>query len=111
MTQSQTRTKPRPSKWKTKPANTDPSLLAASSVGFILAAVGSAEGFEVLSEFAALESNDMSCWLFWEDIIEPASVPDIGMLLKNAVEKSLSKRQTTNRFLQNILKIMERKPF
>ncbi len=41
-----------------------PSLLAASSVGFILAAVGSAEGFEVLREFAALESNDMSCWLF-----------------------------------------------
>lgn len=78
-------------------ASTDPSLLAASSVGFILAAVGSAEGFEVLREFAALESNDMSCWLFWEDIIEPASVPDIGMLLKNAVEKSLSKRQTNNK--------------
>lgn len=48
---------------KNKTADTDPSLLAASSVGFILAAVGSTEGFEVLREFAALESNDMSCWL------------------------------------------------
>lgn len=82
---------------KNKTANTDPSLLAASSVGFILAAVGSTEGFEVLREFAALESNDMSCWLLWEDIIEPERDPDIGMLLKNAVEKSLSKK-TNNKY-------------
>lgn len=83
---------------KNKTANTDPSLLAASSVGFILAAVGSTEGFEVLREFAALESNDMSCWLLWEDIIEPERDPDIGMLLKNAVEKSLSKK-TNNKHI------------
>lgn len=83
---------------KNKTADTDPSLFAVSSVGFILAAVGSTEGFEVLREFAALESNDMSCWLLWEDIIEPDRDPDIGMLLKNAVEKSLSKT-TNNKYI------------
>lgn len=78
---------------RNKTANTNPSLLAASSVGFILAAaVGSTEGLEVLREFAALESNEMSCWLLWEDIIEPDRDPEIGMLLKNAVEKSLNEK-------------------
>lgn len=89
---------------KNKTANTDPSLLAASSVGFILAAVGSKEGFEVLREFAALESSDMSCWLLWEDIIEPDRVPDIGMLLKNAVEKSLNKKTNNKYISQNHFK-------
>lgn len=89
---------------KNKTANTDPSLLAASSIGFILAAVGSTEGFEVLREFAALESSDMSCWLLWEDIIEPDRVPDIGMLLKNAVEKSLNEKTSNKYISQNHFK-------
>lgn len=56
--------------------------------------MGSVEGFKTPKELWVLESRGSSCGLLWEESMVPAREPDSGMLLKNAVEKSLLLRRT-----------------
>ena len=71
---------------------THPSLLAASPTGRVPAA-GSEEGFEELKGTGVLGSSGSSGGPLWELSMGPAREPESGMLLKKAVEKSLSPRK------------------
>lgn len=70
--------------------STNLSLLTDSPVGLALvAATGSVQGYEVPKE-GMLESRGSRCWPLGEESMVPARELESGMLLKNAMEKSLS---------------------